>query len=680
MLPEKITISIISPSEDDSVYINSTLRNAGITVQSVWSKNHKDCISLLEEGNLHLIFMRTKNFSAQDESIIDEIKSVEKHIPVILVHDEVNQKTLTITLQMGAHDLITMDFPDRLTILTCRELGSYLKAKELYKLRGEIDNYSEQLQTLKEESTLPAIILIDGIIVEANAIANTLLNSDKNTSLFTNPILDFIHPDDQILIRGALRAATNGNFSADEIVVRVHTAKQGDVKMSCLLESYVHDGETALRLCLREIQKAKLVNGNAMQLDPLTNIFHRKQFIQSAQEKLQNRIDSGIRSLVYIKLDSFKLLQEELGILQVDKILEHTANALTETATKGDIYGRFGSNVFTILCHKGSQADVRSWAKHFQDYLSSNPCKIDDTDYPLTCSIGISDWQEESDDFADALQRAKNSSNDARNSGTGNIKVDQHFQEVTQQSNDFDKEWVGKLKKALVQNRFQLYQFPISSLRMTSRNMIDVYLRMKGDDDELILPNVFMPTAERNNLSQSLDRWVIGASIKYCQANPDSKMFVRLSKDSLLDKALLTWTSKVLTEHKVPTASLVFQIVEDDIFKYRTKLATRLHEFREQGFEIAIEHFGKNPAHIELLEDHPIDYLKIDSTLIQGLTESRDRQKIVKALCKIASSKQIATIAEHVETADTMAVLYQLGADYMQGKFTLEPEVILGSD
>jgi len=680
MLPEKITISIISPAEDDSVYINSTLRNAGITVQSVWSKNYKDCINLLEKGNLHLIFMRSKNFSAQDEAIIDEIKAIEKHIPVILVHDEVNQKTLTITLQMGAHDLISMDFPDRLTILTCRELGSYLKAKELYKLRSEIDNYSEQLQTLKEESTLPAIIIIDGIIVETNAIANTLINSDKSTSLFSNPILDYIHSDDQILIRGALRAATNGNFSADEIVIRIKSAKQGDLKMSCLLEPYVHDGESAIRVCLREIQKANLVSGNAMQLDPLTNIFHRKQFIQSAQEALQNRIDSGVRSLAYIKLDSFDLLQEELGIIEVDCILEYAANALIETANKGDVYGRFGSSVFTILCHKGSNDDVKSWAEHFQEYLHKNPCVINDTKYPLTCSIGITEWQEDNDDFADALQRAKNSSDEARNSGTGKIKVNQHFQDITQQSNDFDKEWVAKLKRALVQNRFQLYQFPISSLRMTSRNMIDVYLRMKGDDDELILPNVFMPTAERNNMTQSLDRWVIGASIKYCQANPDAKMFVRLSKESLLDKALLTWANKILQDHKVSPASIVFQIVEEHLFKFRSKLTTRLHEFRENNFEVAIEHFGKNPAHIELLEDYPINYLKIDSTLIQGLTESRDRQKIVKALCKIAGSKQIATIAEHVETADTMAVLYQLGADYMQGKFTLEPEVVLGSE
>ena len=680
MLPEKITISIISPTEDDSVYINSTLRNAGITVQSVWSKNHNDCLKLLEEGNLHLIFMRTKNFSAQDEAIVDEIKLIEKHIPVILIHEEVNQKTLTITLQMGAHDLISMDFPDRLTILTCRELGSYLKAKELYKLRAEIENYTEQLQTLKEESTLPAVILIDGIIVEANAVANILLNPDKNTSLFSSPILDFIHSDDQILIRGALRAATNGNFSADEIVIRILSAKQGDVKMSCLLEPYIHDGEAAIRLSLREIQKAKLVSGNAMQIDPLTNIFHRKQFIQSAQEALQNRIDSGVRCLVYIKLDSFKLLQAELGLLDVDNILEHTANALVETVSKGDIYGRFGSNMFALMCHKGKEADVKSWAEHFQAYLQKNPCIINGIKYPLTCSIGISEWQEDNDDFADALQRAKDSSNSARHDGTGNIQVNQHFQNITQQSNDFDQEWVAKLKKALLTNRFQLYQFPISSLRMTSRNMIDVYLRMKDDDDELILPNVFMPTAERNNLTQSLDRWVIGASIKYCQANPETKMFVRLSKDSLLDDALLAWANKILLEHKVPSTSLVFQIVEDDIFKYRTKLTTRFHEFKEHGFEIAIEHFGKNPAHIELLEDYPIDYLKIDSTLIQGLTESRDRQKIVKALCKIANSKQIATVAEQVETADTMAVLYQLGADYMQGKFTLEPEVILGSE
>ena len=71
MIPDKITISIISPYENDAVYINSTLRNAGITVHSIWSKSPFDCLQALKAKKLHLIFMRTKNFSAADEKIID---------------------------------------------------------------------------------------------------------------------------------------------------------------------------------------------------------------------------------------------------------------------------------------------------------------------------------------------------------------------------------------------------------------------------------------------------------------------------------------------------------------------------------------------------------------------------------------------------------------------------------
>lgn len=680
MLPDKITISIISPDEDDAVYINSNLRNAGITVQSIWTKSHQDCIDALKQKKLHLIFIRTKNFSAADEQIIDEIKQIQKHIPVILIHDEVNQKTLTITLQMGAHDLISMDYPDRLTILTCRELGSYLKARELFKLREEIGGYKQELETLKSESTLPAIILVDGIIVETNSAADQLLNPDKQHDTLSSPILDYIHSSEQVLLKGALKAARQGNYSNKELSLKLDIPNHGIMRMGCLLEQYLYEGEKAIRLCFIEIPKAAMVAGDSIQLDPLTKIFHRQQFIESAQSTLQKPLDSGIRSLLYLKIDSFKELQEKVGILHLDKSLEYFAEAMKDTVNKGDVYARFGSYTFAILTQKGTQADVVSWAEHFQKHLNEISCFINDEIINLSCSIGIAEWQQGKDDFSELIQRAKESCDEAKKVGSGQIKVNRHFEDINMRSASYDIEWVARIRQALLQNRFQLFQFPISSLRMTSKNMIDVYLRMQDEDGELILPNVFMPTAERNNLIKSLDRWVLGASVKYCQKHSHAKLFVRLSKKSISDSDLIPWVNKILDSHNVSADKIVIQVVEEDVFARKDLFSKRLNEFRSNGFGIAIEHYGKNPAHIELLDDYPIDFVKIDSTLIQGLTDSRDRQKIVKALCKIAGKKQIATIAEHVETADTMAVLYQLGADYMQGKFTLEPEVILGSD
>lgn len=680
MLPEKITISIISPFEDDSVYINSTLRNAGITVKSLWSDSTHDCLEDLKKDKLHLIFMRTKNFSGVDEKIIDQIKDIQKYIPVILIHDEVNQKTLTIALQMGAHDLVSMDYPDRLTILTCRELGSFLKARELYKLRDEVENYQEKLRTLKSEATLPTMIMIDGVIVESNPVADELFCKNENDHLHSNPILDYVHANDQTMLRGALKAANQDKFNNDELVIKFTSPKLGVLRMGCQFEFYEYDGENAVRMRLRQMPVSEISSGLSIQLDPLTRIYHRQKFIQAAQDSLNEPLESGIRALLYIKIDAFKDLQTEVGILEMDTVLQSFSDNILEAITNEDVYGRFGGSSFAILTQKGTMADVTSWAEHFQELLTQNPCLVNNEEHSLSCSIGIAEWQQENDSFLGLLQRARDSLKKAQNDGPGNISVNRYFEEITMRSKSYDIEWVARIKNALLQNRFQLFQFPISSLRMTSKNMIDVYLRMQDDDGELILPNVFMPTAERNNLAKSLDRWVIGASIRYCQQNNHAKMFVRLSKKSLLDEGLIEWCNKVVSDHEIKSDNLVFQLVEEDVFDLVPMLYERIQEYRQHGYGVAIEHFGKNPGHLKLLKELEVDYIKIDSTLIQGLTDSKDRQASVKALCEIAGEKQIATVAEQVETAETMAILYQLGADYMQGKFTLEPEVILGAE
>jgi len=232
-----------------------------------------------------------------------------------------------------------------------------------------------------------------------------------------------------------------------------------------------------------------------------------------------------------------------------------------------------------------------------------------------------------------------------------------------------------------MQNRFQLYQFPISSLHGNSHEMLDVFLRMKDEVGDLVMPSVFLPVAERNNLIKSLDRWVIGAAIRFIEKNPNTSMFVRLSKASILDNNLLDWCTKVLSDYSVPADKLVIQLPEAYVYDVGiNKIKQNLDNYRSQGYGVALEHFGRDPGFMQLFHKLPVDYVKIDSTLIQGLTENKERQAIVKELCAVARECQISTIAEHVETANSMAMLYQLGADYMQGTFTLEPEMIIAAE
>ncbi|MGH8321954.1 MAG: EAL domain-containing protein, partial [Gammaproteobacteria bacterium] len=179
-----------------------------------------------------------------------------------------------------------------------------------------------------------------------------------------------------------------------------------------------------------------------------------------------------------------------------------------------------------------------------------------------------------------------------------------------------------------------------------------------------------------------IDRWVVERSLKMLeersQQNRPARLFVRLSDQSLTDKTLLPWLEKLLSGTFFSASQLVFQIAEKSAEKYITDargLAEALHRL-QCGF--ALEHFGlgHNPLHTLGLIRH-VDYLKIDGSLTAALTTDEDKRNIVKKFVGRAGELKIHTVAEKVEKPETMAMLYQLGIEYIQGNYIQEPEVIM---
>jgi EAL domain-containing protein (putative c-di-GMP-specific phosphodiesterase class I) len=230
-----------------------------------------------------------------------------------------------------------------------------------------------------------------------------------------------------------------------------------------------------------------------------------------------------------------------------------------------------------------------------------------------------------------------------------------------------------------MENRFRLMQQPIASLLGEDRGMFDVLVRMIDEQGAELLPSEFMAAAERNDLMKNIDRWIIGAAMSFCASRKVEQLFVRLSKDSVRDKSLLQWLANQLKAARIDPAHIVFQISEQTAAEYladTTELATGL---RKAGFLFAIEHFGAGRDPQRLLTHLPANYVKIDGTLMQGLSVDAALQQRVREFVDLARSRQMHTIAERVEDANTMAVLWQLGIEFIQGYFVNEPEqVVMG--
>ncbi|HKF98796.1 MAG TPA: EAL domain-containing protein, partial [Steroidobacteraceae bacterium] len=245
----------------------------------------------------------------------------------------------------------------------------------------------------------------------------------------------------------------------------------------------------------------------------------------------------------------------------------------------------------------------------------------------------------------------------------------------------YDKVWVKHIKAALMENRFRLVQQPIASLQGEDAGMFDVLVRMIDGQGREVLPSEFMAAAGRNDLLKNIDRWVVGASLSFAAQKKPECLFVRLSKESVRDGAFAEWLDNHLRSSRAEPRRLCFQTTEESAASYVPQVTALAGGLRERGFRFAIDSFGGGRDSMGLLESVPLDFVKIDGTITQGLASDPQLQMKVRALVETARRRNIRTIGERVEDANTMAVLWQLGVQYIQGYFVNEPEeVVLRAD
>jgi EAL domain-containing protein (putative c-di-GMP-specific phosphodiesterase class I) len=273
-----------------------------------------------------------------------------------------------------------------------------------------------------------------------------------------------------------------------------------------------------------------------------------------------------------------------------------------------------------------------------------------------------------------AVARAANK--EGRKKGGNRVVLEETAEESTRVQR-FDEIWVQQIKSALMENRFKLAHLPIASLSGARHIMFDTLIRLIDPQGDELPAAEFMPAAARNRLLRAIDRWVIGASLTFCSRNAVDRIFVKLSKESIIDKTLGDWLRKAVQSSGVPPGKLCFEASEEDVARHLVQTQALATELRAQGHAFAVEHFGVGADSVRVLEQIPMDYVKIDGSLMQTLATKPALQDKVRGFIQTATRNSIATIAERVEDANTMAVLFQLGVAYMQGHYVHEPDVVL---
>jgi PAS domain S-box-containing protein len=230
-----------------------------------------------------------------------------------------------------------------------------------------------------------------------------------------------------------------------------------------------------------------------------------------------------------------------------------------------------------------------------------------------------------------------------------------------------------QIHAALAQDRFVLHGQPIVNVASMEVEQSELLIRMRdaGGGEELAAPHEFLPCAERFDLIQMVDKWVVSRALELAAAG--HRVEVNLSAKTICDQARVGWIEHAILASRAPTQNLIFEITETAAAENLPAARTFAQHLRELGCAFALDDFGVGHGTFTYLRHLPVDYLKIDIQFVRNLRNDEDDRQVVRAIVGVAKQFGIKTIAEGVEDEATLKELRRMGVDYAQGYYIGRP-------
>ena len=488
--------------------------------------------------------------------------------------------------------------------------------------------------------------------------------------------MDLFDERSHAALKGALVACGQGKWTDHPLKVTALLGDGTQVQLDLVLTPGEFENEPCVRIMVpakkRDERQLTTELTDAVKRDATTGLLLRRPLLDAIDVRIGAPPAGGVRFMALVRPDKFAELEKDVGVRNTDQLVGEYADTLKSYLGPNDIAGRFSGVSFLALLERGNPHDVEAWAEAVLARFSENISTIGQKTVHTSCTIGLTAVPTAGSSLdavvADVIEAVRR----GRSQGGNQIyHLDRADTDTRVQA--YDRIWVKHIKSALMENRFRLVQQPVASLQGDDPNMFDVLVRMLDNQGKEVLPAEFMAAAERNDLLKNIDRWVVGASLSFAAQDETRCLFVRLSKDSVIDTSFTEWLKTQLAPARHEPDRICFQITESIAEQYMNAAIAQLGALKKMGFRIAIERFGSGRDPAKLLTAVPLDFIKIDGALVQDLAGNPETQTVVKKLVEQAGKVKIETIAERVEDANTMAVLWQLGVQFIQGYFVNAP-------
>lgn len=387
-------------------------------------------------------------------------------------------------------------------------------------------------------------------------------------------------------------------------------------------------------------------------------------------------------AVMFLDLDRFKNINDSLGHMIGDELLQQVSLRLKECLREGDTLARFGGDEFTLLLPKISKNrdDVNHIAEKITEVLKE-PFIVDGHELYVSVSIGIAMYPQDGTAMDSLIKNADVAMYHVKGQGKNGYQF---------YSNDMHEPYFHNLSldtgihKALENHEFDLVYQPQINLKSGEIVGVEALLRWQHPEHGNISPSEFIPFAEESGLIVEIEEWVLRTALAERKRWSDMglhniRMSINMSARHLAEKNIVQDITSILKEYGLPGDCLEIEITENAIMDDMDSVIRKLNELTEYGIMIAIDDFGTGYSSLSYLHKLPIQTLKIDRTFLNESRYSRDDNTIVNTIVAMAKGLELNVIAEGVETQSQLEYLRKMGCNEAQGFLfgkPLPPDVI----
>ena len=420
--------------------------------------------------------------------------------------------------------------------------------------------------------------------------------------------------------------------------------------------------------------------------DGLTGLINRREFEARLKRAIRGaRAERRHHVLLYLDLDEFKVVNDTCGHLVGDEMLKQITALLRSRVRRSDILARLGGDEFGVLLEDCPPDQARQIAEEMRRTVHEFRFCWRDQIFEVGVSIGLVLINADSGDLAQVLSAADAACYVAKDSGRNRVH-EYEIDDTLVAERYGEMQWIHRIHRAFEDKRFRLFYQLIQPLGdgSSERDLLcEVFIRMLDSAGKIIEPSAFIVAAERYHLIGSLDRWVVRTAfnaLAEAQRREWSRpvlFAINLSGQSLGEESFLAYVVEELEKSRVDPRRICFEITETTAISKLDAAMRFISMLKTKGCRFILDDFGSGLSSFAYLRDLQVDFLKIDGEFVQNMLEDRVKRAMVESINQIGHVMGLQTIAEWVESRQTLEALKELGVDYAQGFWLCRPQPLV---